>query len=607
MLLLRSILCACVVCAGVTGELPATAPQVVRFTTSVGLEFQYIPAGTFTMGGNSYFATPRHQVTMSHFYVARDVLPKRTFRRFLTETKRQGNRDELGPDPAGWTFESQDQWDKLSAQFTLGAPTEQHSIHGQSLDDARAFAAWLSEKESRRFQVITEAQYEYIARCGIANGDEEHWWAVEQPGALGNWTYDSYWVDSSVGLGGGSISRHYTMNAWGIYIDNKAVWARDRYAKYPDDPQSDPTGPLLTVDGFYVRRGVNIANRSKGKPEQPLAGILLVADVTPADYRQAAKPDAAMQSVMEPVQSLPEQSLDLAAGVRLAVRQIPTARYILGRPQRERPWTREWPETEMNLGPYWLGTTEVTQAQFQAVTGMNTSLVKGDSLPVHSVIMPEMLAFCDLVTARERAAGRLGADEEYRLPTEAEWEQAALAGRRSRFAHGDDEKQLADHAWFDVLGGPRPVATKNPNRWGFYDMEGNILEIMCEHMFLYPGTPQNQHWTPRTRGGGGQTGWYAARGGAWNMGAVACEPTLRRAVHADSRTYFMGFRLARGPVLPEWQPGWTPGKPSSPWIFIFAPYRASKAYAAVMQSAPASWPRPAGWKPPEKSEVAPQK
>jgi formylglycine-generating enzyme required for sulfatase activity len=314
-------------------------------------------------------------------------------------------------------------------------------------------------------------------------------------------------------------------------------------------------------------------------------------------------PLATASYVSTAIEALSDQRLNLSDGVTLALRQLPAGRLTMGRTQRERPWTREWPETEMNLGAYWLGTTEVTQAQFQAVTGMNPSLIKGDSLPVHSVIMPEMLAFCDLVTARERAAGRLGQDEEYRPPTEAEWEQAAMAGRRNRFVHGDDELQLAAYAWFDVLGGPRPVATKHPNRWGFYDMEGNILEIMCEHMFQYPGTPQNQHWTPYFKGYGGQTGWYAARGGAWNMGAVACEPTLRRAVHAESRTYFMGFRLARGPVLPEL----TKENARSPWVFFFAPYRASKAYAAVMRSAPAAWPRPASWKPAEEPDASPLK
>lgn len=603
MSLLRSALCACLVCAGVTGEPTVTVPAVARLSTSVGLEFQYIPAGVFTMGGNEYMATPRHQVTLSHFYIARDLLPKAVFRRFLIDTKREGNRNELGPDPAGWAFESQEQWDKLPAQFTLGSPTELHIIRNQSLEDARAFAAWLSEKESRRFQVITEAQYEYVARCGVALGDEEQWWAGEQPGALGNWLYDAHWADSGVGLGSCRISRHYTMNAWGVYLDRQFVWVRDRFGKYPESAQFDPAGPLVNVDGLYVRRGVNIASRSKGKHDQPLAGILLVTDVLPSDHRPIAKPDTPLLLASEPIQSLPEIRLELGTDRHLAMRQIPAGRLTMGRLQRERPWTREWPETEMNLSSYWLAMTEVTQAQFYAVTGMNPSLIKGDSLPVHSVIMPEILAFCDLITARERAAGRLGADEEYRLPTEAEWEQAALAGRRTRFAHGDDEPQLSAYAWFDVLGGPRSVATKLPNRWGFYDMEGNILEIMCEHMFQYPGTPQSQHWTPYFKGYGGQTGWYAARGGAWNMGSVACEPTLRRAVHADSRTYFMGFRLARGPVLPEW----TKENARSPWIFIFAPYRASKAYAAVMQSAPASWPRPAGWKPPENSEPAPPK
>lgn len=598
------LIIAVAICSGCRASDPAmvTPDPMFRFSTSVGLEFQFIPGGSFIMGGPEDDAQPRHEVTLRPFYVAREPIPKRLFRRFCIDVGRTGNREELGPDPAGWVFENEEQWRKLPAIFWRGSPTEDHSVRFQSLDDAQAFAVWLSRQEGRRFSVITEAQMEYILRANAAKGDEEYWWWSSQPGSPGNWGYDGEHPDAGPHIGWG-MPRLYPANPFGVFLNSSRYWTSDRYAKYPSNSQVNPTGPSLTASGQYVVRRGPLWSRRSSNSNAFDASILLVTEVLPSDRAINESPTSSVAPPVEVVRLQSDQRLDLFSGHSLELRQIPEGSFTMGRHQRERPWTREWPETEMKLGSYWLGTTEVTQAQFQAVTGMNPSLVKGDSLPVHSVIMSEMLAFCDLVTARERAAGRLGADEEYRLPTEAEWEQAALAGRRSRFAHGDDEKQLADHAWFDVLGGPRPVATKRPNQWGFYDMEGNILEIMCEHMFQYPGTPQKQHWTPYLRGYGGQTGWYAARGGAWNMGAVACEPTLRRAVHADSRTYFMGFRLARGPALPEW----TKESARSPWIFIFAPYRASKAYAAVMQSAPASWPRPAGWKPADKPEAQPPK
>jgi formylglycine-generating enzyme required for sulfatase activity len=579
------------------GEPPSAIEPVPRFTTGVGLEFQYIPGGTFTMGGPEFMATPRHQVTLSPFYVAREPVAKGLFRRFLTETGRTGNRDEMGPDPVGWTFENQEQWEKLPAMFWRGAPTELHAVHWQSLQDAKALADWMTKKEGRPFRVITEAQLEYVMRCGVAKGDEEYWWLGVQPGALGNWAFDGEYNAVGPEMGNGLV-RLYPANAWGLYLGSLFLLTQDRYAEYPPTPQVDPTGPTMTLDGFYAVRVGNIAARSKAPPDKSDAGILLVADPLPSDRHPPVVVDPGPPPALEPIEPLAERQLDLGGGVNLTMRQIQAGRFTMGRPQKERPWTREWPETEVEMTPYWLGTTEVTQAQFRAVTGINPSLIKGDTLPVHSVVMAEMLAFCDLLTARERAASRLGADEEYRLPTEAEWERAALAGRRTLYAHGDDSAQLHWYAWFDVLDGPHPVAAKLPNRWGFYDMEGNILEILCERMFRLPGDMQHQHWMPMTIGWGGMKDWHAARGGAWNMGAMACEPTIRRAVQVNSRTYHMGFRLARGPVLPvrakdPRDPGWR-------WVFEFNPYRSSKTYSTVMQSAPAEWPRPTWWKPPEK-------
>ena len=592
-LLLLAILVSAGCRAGDPGATAPAVPPVPRFVTSVGLEFQYIPGGTFTMGGPDTDAQPRHAVTLSPFYVARELLPKRIFRRFCAETGRRGNREELGPDPAGWVFENEQQWNALPGLY-LASPTEDHAVKYQTLTDAHAFAAWLSRTEGRRFRVITEAQAEYVLRANTAQGDEECWWWPTQPGAEANWRFDGNYSDAGPNIRNGMV-RLYPANPFGIYLNSLWIWTQDRYGSYPSGPQVDPTGPWMTTHGRYVVRRGPLWSRRASLPDAEDAGILLVADVTPADHRAAPAP-APVVVAAEPVETLPEQVLDLGGGVSLTLRQVPPGRFTLGRSQRERPWTREWPETEMELGAYALGTTEVTQAQFRAVTGINPSLVSGDDLPVHAVIMAEMLAFGDLITARERAAGRLGADEVYRLPTEAEWERAALAGRRTRFAHGDAEEPLSAYAWYDDLGGPRPVASKLPNRWGFYDMQGNMLEIMCEMMNPYPGTLQQRHWKERGRGWPASLGWYVARGGAWNMGAVACEPTLRRAVHVNSRTYFMGFRLARGPAMPEWD-----GKNYRvPWaeIFILAPYRATRAYAAVMQSAPPTWPRPADWTPP---------
>ena len=139
---------------------------------------------------------------------------------------------------------------------------------------------------------------------------------------------------------------------------------------------------------------------------------------------------------------------------------------------------------------YAFGKYEVTQAQYQAVTGENPSEFKVLNLPVTNVSWDDAREFCRKLTERERAAGRISENQEYRLPTAEEWQHACRAGTTTRFYTGDSEEDLARAAWYKGNSGgrPCPVGMKEPNAFGLCDMHGNVGEWIHDnsawHLFL---------------------------------------------------------------------------------------------------------------------------
>ncbi len=74
---------------------------------------------------------------------------------------------------------------------------------------------------------------------------------------------------------------------------------------------------------------------------------------------------------------------------------------------------------------------------------------EGDNYPGTYVSWNDAVAFCKRLTRAERKEGRISADWEYTLPTEAQWEYACRAGTKTRYSFGDAESQLANYGWFD--------------------------------------------------------------------------------------------------------------------------------------------------------------
>ena len=143
----------------------------------------------------------------------------------------------------------------------------------------------------------------------------------------------------------------------------------------------------------------------------------------------------------------------------------------------------EGPVHAVTLDPFLIAKTEVTQAQYNAVTGLFPSNYPGDlQRPVEGVSWDDLNA---------RPNGFLALTG-LRLPTEAEWEYAARGGTSTAFSFGDDCNApncdacatADDFMWWcgNAESTTHPVAAKTPNSFGLFDMHGNVWE-WCEDVY----------------------------------------------------------------------------------------------------------------------------
>jgi formylglycine-generating enzyme required for sulfatase activity len=180
---------------------------------------------------------------------------------------------------------------------------------------------------------------------------------------------------------------------------------------------------------------------------------------------------------------------------------------------------------------FYMGKTEVTQAQWKAVMGNNPSYFKGDDLPVDSVSWNDAKTFIQKLNAKENT-------DKYRLPSEAEWEYAARAGSTTKWHFGDDESLLGDYAWYDENSGNKThaVAGKKPNKYGLYDMVGNVWEWTCSEYGAYSENKENVCSQSIS-------GQHVLRGGSWDGEANDVRSANRNADYETDRYFNLGFRL----------------------------------------------------------------
>jgi formylglycine-generating enzyme required for sulfatase activity len=275
-----------------------------------------------------------------------------------------------------------------------------------------------------------------------------------------------------------------------------------------------------------------------------------------------------------------DQEFFNSAGVKML--KVEPGTFMMGSPEGETEREeQEGPQREVTLTqPFYMSQTEITRKQYLEVVSNVPGLLKvqvtgkvRQSMPVEGISYDEAVEYCKKLTLKESKTDRHRPGWEYRLPTEAEWEYVARAGSETPFARFEDGGTgdtitMIKHAVFDFniddpymqlppdfkakTRMPYPAFSsqeeatslnfadkyRHPNRWGFYDMHGNVYEWVRD--FYSEKYPEG----PATDPTGPATGTYRViRGGAWTEPAGKCRSAAREGREASTKSSDIGFRI----------------------------------------------------------------
>ncbi len=214
-------------------------------------------------------------------------------------------------------------------------------------------------------------------------------------------------------------------------------------------------------------------------------------------------------------------------GVSFTMIKVQGATYIMGASDNDLDaCVIEKPAHKEKISDFMIGETPVTQELWQAVMCANPSYFEGDmQRPVDSVSWDDCQAF---IRKLNQLTG-----QNFRLPSEAEWEYAARGGNRSKGYKYAGSNSVDAVAWYDDNSGrtTHPVKTKQPNELGIYDMSGNVWE-WCQDNWC------DDYNSPR------DSGYRVLRGGTWFYVARGVRVSSRGYLHPNFGGYYVGLRLA---------------------------------------------------------------
>jgi formylglycine-generating enzyme required for sulfatase activity/flavodoxin len=222
----------------------------------------------------------------------------------------------------------------------------------------------------------------------------------------------------------------------------------------------------------------------------------------------------------------------------------------------------------VTVGDFYMNRYELTQTEYQATMGSSSGTFSGEKLPTENISWLDAIAYCNARSEKEgltpayavngRAVTWNRGANGYRLPTEAEWEYACRAGTTTPFNtensisaqeanyYGHYPYQIEENYFSQGNLDTKPgeyrqttvaIGSFSPNKFGLYDMHGNVGEWVWDYYGEYGAQAQSDPTGPAS----GTLRVY--RGGGWNDFAKNMRSAYRAAMAADKGSFNIGVRL----------------------------------------------------------------
>lgn len=244
--------------------------------------------------------------------------------------------------------------------------------------------------------------------------------------------------------------------------------------------------------------------------------------------------------------------------------------FQMGSPESEAWRSADETQHRVTVSDFYMSKFELTQKEYEEITGSNPSNFSGENLPVENISWLDAVAYCNERSERENLTPAYTIDGQnvswdrsadgYRLPTEAEWEYACRAGTTTPFymenSPSAEEANYYGHYPYEIEDNyfsqgnlqvqpgeyrqtTAQVGSFSENPYGLYGMHGNVGEWVWDYYGEYPAEEQTDPVGPTS----GTLRVY--RGGGWNDFAKNMRSAYRATLEQNKGSFNIGIRLVR--------------------------------------------------------------